>query len=67
MQTAITQLIEQLRLSGNIHGVMEAEKFLPVEKNQMIDMYIEASLNKDTIDDSLEYAENFFNKTFYNK
>ena len=67
MKTAITQLIEQLRLSGNIHGVMEAEKFLPVEKDQMIDMYIEASLNKDTIDDSLEYAENFFNEKFNNK
>ena len=67
MKTAITQLIEQLRLSGNIHGVMEAEKFLPVEKDQMIDMYIEASLNRDTIDDSLECAENFFNEKFNNK
>ena len=67
MKTAITQLIEQLRLSGNIHGVMEAEKFLPVEKTHMMDMYIEAALNKDTIDDSLEYAENFFNEQFNNK
>lgn len=62
MQTALTQLIEQLRISGNIHGAMEAEKFLSIEKNQLKDAYWNGKLST-----KLETAEDFFNKKYNNQ
>ena len=65
MQTALTQLIEHLRISGNIHGAMEAEKFLPVEKNQLKDAYVNGTGVYSII--TLELANRFFNKKYNNK
>ena len=61
MQTALTQLIEQLRISGNIHGAMEAEKFLPVEKGQLKNAFINGYLFFPEQD-----SEKYFNKTYTN-
>lgn len=63
-KTALTQLIEQLRLSGNIHGVMEAEKFLDIEKAQIKDAYWNGTIDLSK-NDALEFAEDFFND-YYN-
>ena len=62
MQTALTQLIEQLRISGNIHGAMEAEKFLPVEKGQLKNAHWNGKLST-----KLETAEEFFNDKYNNQ
>lgn len=66
MQTAITLLIEQLRISGNIHGVMEAQKFLFLEKYQIKDAYWNGTsdLSKN---DAMELAEDFFNELYINQ
>jgi hypothetical protein len=64
MQTALKQLIEQLRLSGNIHGVIEAEKFLPIEKEMIKNAYWNGTVDLSK-NDALEFAEEFFND-YYN-
>ena len=66
MQTALTQLIEHLRISGNIHGAMEAEKFLPVEKIQLKDAYWNGTSHL-SYNDALEHAEEFFNDKYNNQ
>lgn len=62
MQTALTQLIEQLRISGNIHGAMEAEKFLPVEKIQLKDAHLTGQLFP-----VKRTSEEFFNNRYNNQ
>ena len=64
MQTTLQKLIEQLKLCGNIHGAMEAEKFLPMEKYQIKDAYWNG-INDLSKNDAFELAEDFFND-YYN-
>lgn len=60
-KTPIQLLIENLEISGNYHGVLEAKKFLEYEKNIILMSYISGQVDYPKLDND---KNQFFNQKF---
>ena len=60
-KTPLQMLINNLTITGNIHAVMEAKKFLEYEKNIILMAYISGQVDYPKLDDDKNH---FFNQKF---
>ena len=61
-KTPIQVLIEDLTISGNIHGVIQAKKYLEYEKNIILMTYISGQIDYRNLSD--DNSIKFFNQQF---
>ena len=61
-KTALQVLIEDLNISGNIHGVIQAKKYLEYEKNIILMTYISGQVDYKSLSD--DNSIKFFNQQF---